>query len=43
MDKGGERVNPGNKHKKKAGWIFEPSLELCLISPSCVMFSKRFF
>ncbi len=37
----GKRINPGLKHKKKAGWIFIPSLELCLISPSCVMFSRR--
>lgn len=39
----GKRVNPGIKHRKRAGWIFEPSLELCLISPSCVLFSKRLF
>lgn len=39
----GKRVNPGVRHRKRAGWIFEPSLELCLISPSCVMFSRKFF
>ena len=37
----GRFVNPMLKHRKRAGWIFEPSLNLCLISPSCVMFSKR--
>lgn len=33
----GRRVNPGLRHQKRDGWIFEPSLELCLISPSAVM------
>ena len=33
----GKRVNPGNKHQKPSGWIFEKSLELCLVSPSCVV------
>jgi len=33
----GKRVNPGNKHRKPSGWIFEKSLELCLVSPSCVV------
>ncbi len=37
----GKRVNPGKRHIKKAGWIFEPSLELCLVSPSCVMFNRK--
>lgn len=36
----GRRINPKYKHTKKAGWIFEPSLQLCLVSPSCVMFSR---
>lgn len=36
-----KRVNPGIKHAKPCGWIFEPSLELCLISPSCSMFSRE--
>jgi len=36
----GTRVNPRVKHIKPAGWFFERSLELCLISPSCVMFSR---
>lgn len=33
----GVRVNPGKRHEKQAGHIFEPSLALCLISPSAVM------
>lgn len=37
----GRRVNPRQKHVKHGGWIFEPSLALCLVSPSCVMFSRR--
>ena len=36
----GKRVNPKKKHAKMGGWLFEPSLELCLISPSAVMFSR---
>jgi glycosyltransferase involved in cell wall biosynthesis len=39
----GRRVNPGLRHRKRAGWIFEPSLELCLVSPSCVMFTRSFW
>ncbi len=34
----GQRVNPAVKHAKPAGWIFGPSLELCLVSPSCALF-----
>lgn len=37
----GVMVNPKMKHLKKAGWIFEPSLELCLISPSCVLMTRE--
>lgn len=33
----GKRVNPMDKHQKPSGWIFEKSLELCLVSPSCVI------
>lgn len=40
-ERGGRLVNPHYKHKKKAGWIFAPSLERCLVSPSAVIFSKR--
>lgn len=36
----GMRVNPGLRHKKKSGMIFEKSLALCLISPSAVMLHK---
>lgn len=36
----GRRVNPKRKHYKPAGWIFKPSLKLCLVSPSAVIFEK---
>jgi glycosyltransferase involved in cell wall biosynthesis len=36
----GKRVNPRHIHTKLAGWFFAPSLALCLISPSCVMFTR---
>ena len=36
----GIRVNPKNKHMKKEGWIFKPSLALCLMAPSTVMLSR---
>ncbi len=39
----GVRVNPKQKHQKQAGMIFEPSLRLCLISPSAVMMRRDFF
>lgn len=39
----GKRVNPGFKHAKRAGWLFVPSLELCLVSPSCVLFTRDFW
>ena len=39
----GMRVNPGQKHRKRAGWIFEPSLDLCLVSPSCSLFTRSFW
>lgn len=39
----GKRVNPKNKHKKRGGMIFEPSLELCLVSPSAVMMHRTLF
>jgi len=35
-----KRVNPKKKHKKPEGDIFFKSLELCLVSPSAVMFEK---
>jgi len=37
------RVNPKNRHKKPAGMIFEPSLALCLVSPSAVMIRRSLF
>ncbi|MDA8402847.1 MAG: glycosyltransferase [Desulfobacteraceae bacterium] len=39
----GKRANPKEKHRKRSGMIFEPSLALCLISPSAVMMRKSFF
>jgi glycosyltransferase involved in cell wall biosynthesis len=33
----GVRVNPKKRHRKPSGMIFEPSLALCLVSPSAVM------
>ncbi len=39
----GKRVNPKKKHKKPSGMIFEPSLKLCLVSPSAVMIKKQLF
>lgn len=37
----GKRVNPGFKHAKPSGWILEPSLHMCLVSPSCVLFGRE--
>jgi len=39
----GLRVNPGKRHRKPFGMIFEPSLELCLVSPSAVMVRRELF
>jgi glycosyltransferase involved in cell wall biosynthesis len=39
----GLRVNPKKRHQKLSGMIFEPSLDLCLISPSAVMIRKSLF
>ena len=36
----GRRVNPGKRHLKPSGHIFEPSLVLCLVSPSAVMLKR---
>ena len=38
-----KRVNPCRHHEKKSGWIWEPSLHRCLISPSGVMLRKSLF
>jgi len=39
----GRRVNPGFRHRKLSGMIFEPSLHLCLVSPSAVMIRRSLF
>lgn len=39
----GVRVNPRRRHRKRSGMIFEPSLELCLVSPSAVMVRRELF
>ena len=39
----GVRVNPKKRHKKPSGMIFEPSLALCLVSPSAVMIRRSLF
>lgn len=39
----GRRVNPGKKHKKYSGMIFEKSLLLCIVSPSAVMMRRSLF
>jgi glycosyltransferase involved in cell wall biosynthesis len=36
----GIRINPKHRHKKPSGMIFEPSLKLCLVSPSAVMIRR---
>jgi len=41
--KNGCRVNPGRRHRKRGGMIFEPSLDLCLVSPSAVMLRRGLF
>jgi glycosyltransferase involved in cell wall biosynthesis len=39
----GVRVNPKTRHHKVSGMIFEPSLALCLVSPSAVMIKRSLF
>jgi GT2 family glycosyltransferase len=39
----GVRVNPHTHHRKPSGAIFEPSLRLCLVSPSAVMLRRSLF
>ncbi|UCH80266.1 MAG: glycosyltransferase [Nitrospiraceae bacterium] len=36
----GKRVNPCRHHEKKKGWIWEHSLQRCLVSPSGVLLKK---
>ena len=37
----GIRVNPKHKHRKREGWIFKPSLDLCLMAPSTVILHRE--
>lgn len=39
----GARVNPGKRHRKGSGMIFERCLELCMVSPSAVMMKQCLF
>ena len=39
----GRRVNPGSRHRKRAGNIFVDSLRTCLISPSAVILRTALF
>ena len=39
----GVRVNPKKKYQKKEGWIFQPSLALCLMAPSTVILRRELF
>ncbi len=39
----GKRVNQCKKHEKPEGFFFERSLAMCMVSPSCVMFSRKFW
>ncbi|ETW93651.1 MAG: hypothetical protein ETSY1_38290 [Candidatus Entotheonella factor] len=36
----GVRVNPKQIHQKHHGWLFEPSLPRCIISPSSIMLRR---
>lgn len=36
----GKRVNQPAKYAKPEGWFFDESLVMCLISPSCTMFTR---
>lgn len=37
----GVRVNPKKRHRKPSGDVFHASLDLCLISPSAVMMTRK--
>jgi hypothetical protein len=39
----GRRVNPGSRHLKRSGDVFDASLRTCLISPSAVMMRAELF
>lgn len=39
----GKRVNQCKKHEKPEGMFFDRSLEMCMVSPSCVILSRTFW
>jgi len=39
----GMRINPGKRHRKSAGDLFERSLPLCIISPSSILMERSLF
>jgi len=39
----GVRLNPGNRHRKYSGWIFDKVLPLCLLSLSSALFWREVF
>lgn len=39
----GKKVKKGKRNRKVEGWLFRQSLETCLISPSCTVFSRSFW
>lgn len=39
----GVRVNPKRRHRKPSGDIFRASLDLCLVSPSAAMMTRKLF
>ncbi|MEA1987104.1 MAG: glycosyltransferase [Candidatus Marinimicrobia bacterium] len=39
----GKQINPKKYHTKNDGYFFEKSLELCLVSPSAVIFKRELF
>lgn len=39
----GRRVNPGRRHEKAGGWIFQRCLPLCAISPSAALIKRSLF
>lgn len=39
----GKRVNQCKKHEKPEGFFFDRSLAMCMVSPSCVIFSRKFW
>lgn len=39
----GKRVNQCKKHEKPEGMFFDRSLAMCMVSPSCVIFSRKFW